>query len=156
MLIFKAVGLQIRLSGVFPRVPPPLQGKGSGAGWSPEQVCMSREPTWCTPPPTPATPHRRFAPQLLSPRNCLAGAGGLRVCLNEMCVKSSSLEGRGRGFYNPATFSFRIINAYIQSSRIANPTERVCLNEMCVKSSLFDGRGASAQTLGDKRTFHLF
>ncbi len=44
--------------------------------------------------PTPplATPHRRFAPQLLPPRNCLAGAGGAA----ENTQRLMSLQKRGK------------------------------------------------------------
>ena len=36
---------------------------------------MSYTPEVTDPTPTPASPHRRFAPQLLPPRNCLQGRG---------------------------------------------------------------------------------
>ena len=37
-----------------------------------------------TPSPAPASPHRRFAPQLLPPRNCLQGNVYYSCWLNKM------------------------------------------------------------------------
>ena len=58
---------------------PSLQGEGPGVGsvTSTPQIDTHKKQTKkiLTPPLTPASPHRRFAPQLLPPRNCLQGRG---------------------------------------------------------------------------------
>ena len=53
------------------------EGAGVGSVTSTPQIDTHQKQTKeiLTPPPTPASPHRRFAPQLLPPRNCLQGRG---------------------------------------------------------------------------------
>ena len=58
---------------------PSPQGEGSGVGsvTSTPQIDTHKKQTKkiLTPPLTPTSSHRRFAPQLLPPRNCLEGRG---------------------------------------------------------------------------------
>ena len=58
---------------------PSPQGEGSGVGsvTSTPQIDTHKKQTKkiLTPPLTPTSSHRRFAPQLLPPRNCLQGRG---------------------------------------------------------------------------------
>ncbi len=71
-------------------------------------VCVLSVEIVTDPTPTPASPHRRFAPQLLPPRNCLEGRGVATAgeeflgqllcrCLNFSASRSPPLNGRGRG-----------------------------------------------------------
>ena len=59
-----------KLVGTMRSRSPPIKGRGGGG------VCnLLLAMKILTPPPTPASPHRRYAPQLLPPRNCLQGRG---------------------------------------------------------------------------------
>ena len=51
---------------------PSTQGEGPGVG---SVTSAPQKGKILTPPPIPASPHRRFAPQLLPPRNCQQGRG---------------------------------------------------------------------------------
>ena len=71
---------------------PSPQGEGAGVG---SVTSTPQKGKILTPPLTPASPHRRFAPQLLPPRNCLQGRGkatGRRPKVGNEAARSESQE----------------------------------------------------------------